>query len=65
MTQKCLGKKFFGKYFFPKEEEMISQIKILHKKELRVLLGSPSVVRIVKSGRLRWTGHTARYNRET
>jgi hypothetical protein len=32
----------------------------LHNEELRDLYSSPSIIRIIKSRRMRWEGHTAR-----
>jgi hypothetical protein len=32
----------------------------LHSEELRGLYSSPSIIRIIKSGRMRWAGHVAR-----
>jgi hypothetical protein len=32
----------------------------LHNEELRDLYSSPSIIRIIKSRRIRWTGHVAR-----
>jgi transcription termination factor 2 len=32
----------------------------LHNEELRDLYSSPSIIRIIKSRRMRWAGHTAR-----
>jgi hypothetical protein len=32
----------------------------LHKEELHNLYTSPSIIRIIKSRRMRWTGHVAR-----
>jgi hypothetical protein len=34
--------------------------KKLHNEELRVLYSSPSIIRIIKSRRMRWAGHIAR-----
>jgi hypothetical protein len=31
----------------------------LHNKELNVLYSSPSIVRVIKSRRMRWAGHVA------
>jgi hypothetical protein len=31
----------------------------LHNEELRVLYSSPSIIRIIKSRRMRWAGHVA------
>jgi hypothetical protein len=35
----------------------------LHKEELRDLYASPSIIRIMKSRRMRWVGHVARMGR--
>jgi hypothetical protein len=32
----------------------------LHKEQLRDLYSSPSIIRIIKSRRMRWVGHVAR-----
>jgi hypothetical protein len=32
----------------------------MHNKELRDLYSSPSIIRIIKSRRMRWAGHVAR-----
>jgi hypothetical protein len=32
----------------------------LHNEELRDLYSSPSIIRIIKSRRMRWAGHVAR-----
>jgi hypothetical protein len=34
--------------------------RILHNGELRDLYFSPSIIRIIKSKRMRWAGHVAR-----
>jgi hypothetical protein len=34
--------------------------KKLHNKELHDLYSSPSIIKIIKSRRMRWTGHVAR-----
>jgi hypothetical protein len=36
----------------------------LHNKELHDLYSSPSIIRIIKSRRMRWAGHVARYGRK-
>jgi hypothetical protein len=48
------------KMFGPKRDEVTGEWKKLHKEELRDLYSSPSIIRIIKSGRLRWVGHLAR-----
>jgi hypothetical protein len=45
--------------FGPKREEDGSWIK-LHNDELHSLYSSPNIVRVIKSRRMRWTGHVAR-----
>jgi hypothetical protein len=35
----------------------------LHNEELRDLYSSPSIIRILKSRRMRWAGHVARMGR--
>jgi hypothetical protein len=35
-------------------------VEKLHKEELHDLYSSPSIIRIIKSRRLRWAGHVAR-----
>jgi hypothetical protein len=44
--------------FGPKSEEDGSWRK-LHNDELHSLYSSPNIVRVIKSGRLRWAGHVA------
>jgi hypothetical protein len=36
----------------------------LHNEELNNLYSLPSIVRVVKSGRIRWAGHVARMGEE-
>jgi hypothetical protein len=47
------------KIFGPKREEDGSWRK-LHNDELHELYSSPNIVRVIKSRRMRWTGHVAR-----
>jgi hypothetical protein len=47
------------KIFGPKREEDGSWRK-LHNDELHSLYSSPNIVRVMKSRRIRWTGHVAR-----
>jgi hypothetical protein len=46
--------------FGPKRDEVTGEWRKLHNKELHDLYSSPSVIRILKSGRIRWAGHVAR-----
>jgi hypothetical protein len=46
--------------FGPKRDEVTGGWRELHNEELRDLYSSPSVIRIIKSRRMRWAGHVAR-----
>jgi hypothetical protein len=46
--------------FGPKGDEVIGEWRKLHNKELHDLYFSPSIIRIIKSRRMRWAGHVAR-----
>jgi hypothetical protein len=45
--------------FAPKREEVIGGWRKLQNEELHNLYGSPSMIRIMKSRRMRWAGHVA------
>jgi hypothetical protein len=45
--------------FGPKRKEDVSWRK-MHNDELHSLYSSPNIVRVIKSRRMRWTGHVAR-----
>jgi hypothetical protein len=45
--------------FGPKGDEVIGGWRKLHNEELRNLYCSPSIIRIIKSKRMRWAGHVA------
>jgi hypothetical protein len=46
--------------FGPKRDEVTGEWRKLHNKELHDLYSLPSIVRIIKSRRMRWAGHVAR-----
>jgi hypothetical protein len=46
--------------FGPKRDEMTGEWRKLHNEELNDLYSLPSIVRMVKSRRMRWAGHVAR-----
>jgi hypothetical protein len=47
--------------FGPKRDEATGEWRKLHNEELRDLYSSPSIIRIIKSRRMRWAGHLARF----
>jgi hypothetical protein len=48
-------KRIFG----PKRDEVTGEWRKLHEEELHDLYSSPSIIRIIKSRRMRWAGHVA------
>jgi hypothetical protein len=46
--------------FGPERDEVTGEWRKLHNKELRDFYSSPSIIRIIKSRRMRWAGHVAR-----
>jgi hypothetical protein len=52
--------KVLRRIFGPKRDEVTGGWRKLHNQELRDLYSSPSIIRIIKSRRMRWAGHVAR-----
>jgi hypothetical protein len=46
--------------FGPKRDEVTGGWRKLHNEERHYLYFSPSIIRIIKSRRMRWAGHVAR-----
>jgi hypothetical protein len=46
--------------FGPKRDGVTGGWRKLHNEELHNLYSSPSIIRIINSGRMRWAGHVAR-----
>jgi hypothetical protein len=44
----------------PKRDEVTGEWRKFHNEELHDLYSSPSIIRIIKSRRIRWAGHVAR-----
>jgi hypothetical protein len=51
--------KVVKRIFGPKRDEVTGGWRKLHNAELRDLYSSPSIIRIMKSRRMRWAGHVA------
>jgi len=46
--------------FSHKRDEVTGEWRKLHNEELNDLYSTPNIVRVIKSRRMRWTGHVAR-----
>jgi hypothetical protein len=46
--------------FGPKRDEVTGKWRKLHNEELNDLYSSPTIVRVIRSRRMGWTGHVAR-----
>jgi hypothetical protein len=46
--------------FGPKMDEVTDEWRKLHNEELHDIYSSPSIIRIIKSRKMRWAGHVAR-----
>jgi hypothetical protein len=57
---KVFENRVLKRIFGPKRDEVTGEWRKLHKEELRDFYSSPSIIRIIKSRRLRWAGHVAR-----
>jgi len=50
--------------FGPRRDEVTGEWRGLHNGELNDFYSSPNIVRVIKSRRMRWTGHVARMGEE-
>jgi len=50
--------------FGPRRDEVTGEWRRLHNEELNDLYSSPSIVRVIKSRRMKWAGHVARMGEE-
>jgi len=54
------GNRVLRRIFGSKRDNVTGEWRILHKEELNDLYSSPTVVRVIKSRRMRWVGHVER-----
>jgi hypothetical protein len=52
--------KVLRRIFGPERDEVTGEWRKLHDEELHDLYSSPSIIRIMKVRRMRWSGHVAR-----
>jgi hypothetical protein len=50
--------------FGPKRDEVVGGWRKLHNEALHNLYCSPSIIRIIKSRKMRWAGHVARMGKK-
>jgi hypothetical protein len=56
-------KRVLRRIYGPKSNEVTREWRKLHNEELNDLYSSLNIVRVIKSRRVRWTGHVARMGR--
>jgi hypothetical protein len=57
---KVFENRVLRRIFGPKRDEVTGEWRKLHNEELRGLYSLLSIIRIIKSRRMRWEGHVAR-----
>ena len=60
MFENMVLRRIFG----PRSDEVTGDWRRLHNEEINVLYSSSSIVRVIKSRRMRWAGHVARMGEE-
>jgi hypothetical protein len=60
MSKYMCENRVLRRVFVPERDEVTGGWRTLHNEELRDLYSSPSIIRIIKSRRMRWAGHVAR-----
>jgi hypothetical protein len=58
-----MDKRLLRGTFGTKRDEVIGGWRKLHNEELHSLYSSPSIIRMIKSRGMRWSGHVARMGR--
>jgi hypothetical protein len=57
---RVLETRVLRRIFGPKRDEVIGEWRRLHIEERNDLYSSPNIIQVIKSRRIRWTGHVAR-----
>jgi hypothetical protein len=60
MYDRSFCARFVLRRVFGPKSDVTGEWRKLHNKELHDVYASPSIIRIIKSRRMRWTGHVAR-----
>jgi hypothetical protein len=60
VSVKVFENRVLRRIFGPKRNEVTGEWRKLHNEELHDLYSTPSIIRIIKSRRMRWAGHVAR-----
>ena len=63
LTLRVFENRVLRRIFGPKRDEITGEWRKLHNEELNNLYYSHSIVRVIKSRRMRWAGHVARMGR--
>jgi hypothetical protein len=62
---KIFENRILNTIFEPKRDEVTGVSRKLHNEELHNLFSSPSLIRMIKSRRMKWPGHVARMREKT
>jgi hypothetical protein len=58
-SKRLFENRLLRKIFGPKSEKVARGCRRLHNEELHKFYASPNIIRVVKSGRMRWAEHVA------
>ena len=64
MKMRVFENMVWRRIFGPRRDEVTGELRRLQNEELNDLYSSPSIVRAIKSRRMRWAGHVVRMGEE-